>query len=49
MASLIMAPFESEDAKAMLAEKSKIYCEGKARSALIFTGQGSKLCGRRSR
>jgi NAD(P)-dependent dehydrogenase (short-subunit alcohol dehydrogenase family) len=37
MTSRIM-PFESMDAKSVLAETSKIYCRGKAQSALIFTG-----------
>jgi hypothetical protein len=38
MTSRIMPPFESMDAKAVLAETSKIYCGGKARSPLTFTG-----------
>jgi hypothetical protein len=38
MTSRTMPPFESMDAKAVLAETSKVYCEGKALSALTFTG-----------
>jgi hypothetical protein len=33
-----LPPFELMDAKAVLAETSKVYCEGKALSALTFTG-----------